>query len=133
MNLATIRSDLKARLATISGLTTYDTVPAKPEVPCAIVQPVSINVHQTFERGSSDVRFSITVLVQCADWPSAQNALDTYASIGATGSIVDALESPTTGTEDVTVETIDGYGTVQLGEGVQYGTVTFNVLTGMSA
>lgn len=132
MNLATIRDDLKARLATITGLTTYDTVPAKPEVPCAIVQPTTITVHVTFERGSSDVRFSVLVLVQCADWPSAQDALDSYVSIGTATSIVDVLESPTTGTEDVTVETIDNYGTVQVGEN-QYGTVTFNVLIGMSA
>lgn len=132
MNLATIRDDLKARLATITGLTTYDTVPAKPEVPCAIIQPTTINVHVTFERGSCDVRFSVLVLVQCADWPSAQDALDSYVSIGTATSIVDVLESPTTGTEDVTVETIDNYGTVQVGEN-QYGTVTFNVLTGMSA
>lgn len=132
MNLATIRDDLKARLATISGLTTYDTVPAKPEVPCAIVQPATITVHVTFEPGSCDVRFSVMVLVQCADWPSAQDALDSYVSIGTATSIVDALESATTGTEDVTVETIDNYGTIQHGEN-QYGTVTFNVLTGMSA
>jgi hypothetical protein len=131
MNLATIRDDLKARLATITGLTTYDTVPAKPEVPCAIVQPATINVHVTFERGSCDVRFSVLVLVQCADWPSAQDALDGYCSIGAAGSIVDALESATTGSEDVTVETIDNYGTTTVGENM-YGTVTFNVLTGMS-
>jgi hypothetical protein len=132
MNLATIRDDLKARLATISDLTTYDTVPAKPEVPCAIVQPATINVHVTFEPGSCDVRFSVLVLVQCADWPSAQDALDSYVSIGTATSIVDALESATTGSEDVTVETIDNYGTTTVGENM-YGTVTFNVLTGLSA
>jgi hypothetical protein len=131
MNLATIRDDLKARLATITGLTTYDTVPAKPEVPCAIVQPTTINVHVSFERGSSDVRFSVLILVQCADWPSAQDALDGYCSIGVVGSVVDALEAATTGSEDVTVETIDNYGTTTVGENM-YGTVTFNVLTGMS-
>lgn len=134
MNLGLIRDDLKARLATIAGLTTYDTVPAKPEVPCAIVQPASVNVHVTFERGSCDVRFSVLVLVQCADWPSAQDALDGYVSIGTgnASSVVDALESATTGTEDVTVETVDGYGTTTVGESM-YGTVTFNVLTRMSA
>jgi hypothetical protein len=42
------------------------------------------------------------------------------------------LESATTGSEDVTVETIDNYGTTTVGENM-YGTVTFNVLTGMSA
>jgi hypothetical protein len=132
MNLATVRDDLKTRLATITGLTAYDTVPAKPEVPCAVVQPASINVHASFERGSSDVRFTVQVLVQCADWPSAQDALDGYASIGQSGSIVDALETAAGGSEDVTVETVNGYGLAQVGEN-QYGTVTFNVLIGMSS
>lgn len=132
MNLGAIRDDLKARLATIADLTTYDTVPAKPEVPCAIVTPTTITVHVTFERGSSDVRFSVLMLVQCADWPSAQDALDGYVSIGTAASVVDALESATTGNEDVTVETIDSYGTVSVGENL-YGTVTFNVLIGTSS
>lgn len=132
MNLATIRDDLKTRLSTISQLIVYDTVPAKPEVPCAIVQPNVITVHATFERGSCDVRFTVLVLVQCADWPSAQDALDGYVSIGSSGSLVDAIEGAAGGTEDVTVETIDGYGTVQIGEN-QYGAVTLNVLIGMSS
>lgn len=125
MNLSTIRDDLKARLATISGLTTYDTVPAKPEVPCAIVQPKSGLVHSTFERGSGDIQVAVIVLVQCADWPSAQDALDTYMAVGATGSIVDALEL-TAGAAEVSVETWENYGTdSSLGD--MYGTVTLNL------
>jgi hypothetical protein len=125
MNLATIRDDLKARLATIGGLTTYDTVPAKPEVPCAIVQPKSGLVHATFERGSGDIQVEVTVLVQCADWPSAQDALDSYLSVGATGSMVDALEL-TAGAAVVTVDTWAEYGTATVGDAM-YGTVTLNL------
>src|SRR5437870_6540207 len=121
MNLATIRDDLKARLATISGLQTYDTVPAKPEVPCAIVQPDS-GSRQSFERGSFDVRFLVTMMVQCADWPSAQDALDGYISVGTTGSAIDALEGFSTGADDATVESWDSYGTISYGENL-YGTV----------
>jgi hypothetical protein len=132
VNLSTIRGDLKTRLATIPALTTYDTEPAKPEVPCAIVVPASGTVHVTFERGSCDVRFTVQVLVQCSDWPSAQDALDGYVSIGTSTSIVDALEQAAGGAEDVTVETWDGYGMVQIGEN-QYGTVAFHVLIGMSS
>ena len=133
MNLSTIRDDLKTRLATIGGLNIYDTVPAKPEVPCAVVEPDTVAVHSSFERGSCDVRFKILMLVQCADWPSAQDALDGYASIGQTGSVVDALETAAGGSEFVTVDTIDGYGTVQIGEGGMFGSVTFHVAIGMSA
>jgi len=135
MNLATIRTDLKTRLATNTGLTVYDTVPAKPVVPCAVIQPKMISpVHATFERGSGDVHVTILMLVQCADWPTAQNALDAYVSVGTTGSIVDALElnAGSGGTEDVTVDTIDGYGTVQVGENL-YGTVSFNAIVRMSS
>lgn len=125
MNLATIRDDLKARLATISGLTTYDTVPAKPEVPCAIVQPRSGLVHATFERGSGDIQVAVIVLVQCADWPSAQDALDGYMTVGAAGSIVDALEL-TAGAAEVTVVSWENYGTdTSLGD--MFGTVTLNL------
>jgi hypothetical protein len=132
MNLGTVRDDLKTRLATVTGLTTYDTVPAKPEVPCAVVQPGLILVHASFDRGSCDVGFRVMVLVQCADWPSAQDALDGYCALGASGSVVDALEGAAGGSEDVTVDTIDGYGTVPVGENL-FGTVTFNVTVRMSS
>ena len=125
MNLATIRDDLKARLATITGLTTYDTTPAKPEVPCAIVQPRSGLVHATFERGSGDIQIAVQILVQCADWPSAQDALDTYLSVGVTGSVVDALEL-TAGAAVLSVDTWNEYGLVSVGEAM-YGTVTLNL------
>lgn len=127
MDLAAIRDDLKTRLATIGGITAYDTVPAKPEVPCAIVHPGLITFHRTFDRGSCDVRFTVVILVQCADWPSAQDALDSYVSTGTATSIVDALEQAAGGTDDITVETSDGYGTTTIGENM-YGTVIFNVL-----
>lgn len=132
MNLATIRADLKTRLATVGGLNTYDTVPAKPEVPCAIVEPSSGVPHASFERGSGDVRFNVTMLVQCADWPSAQAALDTCVSTGAAGSVVDALEIGVGGWEDVTVESWDGYGLAQVGE-AQYGSVVFHVVVPTSS
>jgi hypothetical protein len=131
VNLSTIRDDLKTRLATISGLQTYDTVPAKPEVPCAIVEPASGTPHASFERGSGDVRFDVTMLVQCADWPSAQDALDGFLSTG-TGSVIDALETAPGGGEDVTVESWDGYGTAPLGENL-YGSVVLHVVVPTSS
>lgn len=132
MNLSTIRADLKMRLATISGLTAYDTVPAKPEVPCAVVQPSLITVHKAFERGACDIEFKVLVLVQCADWPSAQGALDGYINVGSSTSIVDALETAVGGSENVVVDTIDGYGTTTIGENM-FGTVTFNAVVRSSS
>lgn len=134
MNLATIRDDLKTRLATISGLQVYDTVPASPVVPCAIVTPSSIIVHAAFERGACEVRFTVQVLVQLAEWATAQDALDGYCAIGASTSVVDAIELQTTGGEDATVETVEDYGTTTSDDGLtSYGTVTFNVVVHTSA
>lgn len=126
MNLATIRDDLKTRLATVTGLTAYDTVPAKPEVPAAVIQPASGRVHSTGERGSCDLEFKVMALVQCADWPSAQDALDVFVSVGVSGSLIDALETAAGGPEQVAVTTWDGYGTTIIGENL-FGTVTLNV------
>lgn len=132
MNLATVRDDLKTRLATVSGLAAYDTVPAKPEVPAAVVQPASARVHSSGERGSCEIEFKVLALVQCADWPSAQDALDVFVSIGVTGSLIDALETAAGGSEQVTVTDWDGYGTTMVGENM-YGTVTLNVTVWMSS
>jgi len=132
VNLSTVRDDLKARLATVSGLQTYDTIPAKPEVPCAILKPASCTVHSSFDRGSSELRFDVLVLVQAADWPSAQDALDGYLALGVSGSLIDVLESPTTGSEDVTVESWDSYDPLQISEQI-YGSVVLHVLIGMSS
>lgn len=127
MNIAAIREDLQTRLQTIDGLETYDTTPAAPQVPCVIVYPISGLVHEAFERGASNIRFGLQILVQLADWPSAQNALDSYLTVGSTTSIVDAVELNLYGGEDVTVENWDGYGQVEIGS-VTYASVTFYVV-----
>ncbi len=123
MNIATIRADIANRLESISGLEVYGTVPGSPQVPCVIIRPVSGVVHDAFERGASNIRFALEVLVQLADWVSAQNALDAYLTIGDPSSIVDAVELNLTGGDDVTVENWDGYGKVAYGE-VEFATVT---------
>lgn len=132
MNLSTVRDDLKSRLATISGLQLYDTVPAKPEVPCVIVKPASGTVHLSFDRGSSELRFDLIVLVQAAEWASAQDALDGYLAIGAAGSLVDAVEAFSAGSEEVAADSWDSYDLIQIGESM-YGSVTLHVTVEMSS
>ena len=131
MNISTIRGDLQTRLQTISGLQVYDTVPAKPEVPCVVVQPVSGVVHGAFDRGASDIRFALQVLVQLADWEAAQNALDSYLTVGTPDSIVDAVELELFGGEDLTAENWDGYGHISVGD-TDYASVTLYVVATMS-
>lgn len=122
MNVAALRALLAGRLATIPNLTVYSTAPAKPEVPCAIVQLVSVAPIELWT--ACDVRFSVQVLVQLADWESAQTALDKFISTGSASSVINALEAPSPGTDNVEVVMVDNYGHLPLGE-VHYGSVTF--------
>lgn len=134
MNPSTIRDGLASRLATISGLQVYDTMPASVNVPCAFVLPDSpaVFVHGTMGHGFCDVRFTVTVLVQLADWPSAQDALDAYVATGTseTSSVVEALEATAVavggGAQQVVVMEIGDYGTTEIGTDT-YGSVVFNV------
>ena len=132
VNISTIRADIQTRLQTIDDLQVYAVTPASPQVPCVIVYPISGLVHEAFERGASNIRFGLQILVQLADWPSAQNALDSYLTVGTTTSIVDAMEQELFGGEDLTVENWDGYGQVDIG-GLSYASVTLYVLAMMSS
>jgi len=124
MDLAAARTAVKNRLATISGLTAYDTVPGSPQVPCVIVRPELIDLSAVFDVGPADVRFALQVLVQLSDWASAQNALDAYISTGTSTSIADAFNA---GAPNAAVLTADGYGHVDYGE-VTFACVTFHVV-----
>ncbi len=132
MNITAIRADIANRLEAISGLQVYDKVPGNPQVPCVVIHPVSGVVHDAFERGASGLRFGLQVLVQLADWPSAQDALDGYLTIGSPTSIVDAVELNLTGGDDVTVENWDGYGHLSIGD-TDYATVTLYAVVLTSA
>lgn len=125
MDLGATRDTIKTALATISGLQVYDTVPANPEVPCAIVIPDGATYHEALDSTSNGLRFAIRVLVQLGEWASAQDLLDSYCSTGTSTSIPDAMEA----TDTVTVETFDSYGIATLGtenNPVSYGTVVFH-------
>ncbi len=113
-------------MSTVVGLQVYDTIPASPEVPCAIVAPENATYHVDLS-GSVDLTFQIRVLVQLADWESAQDLLDGYCSTGVSTSIPDAIES----LDIATAVTFDGYGVVTLGteaNPMAYGTVVFHVM-----
>ena len=98
-NVATIRDALKTNLSTVSGLNVYDTVPDKPEPPCAIVQPDTANfiIRETMAKGVVSLHFVVTVLVGRVVDDAAQDNLDAYLKTSGTGSIWAALESDTTG------------------------------------
>lgn len=125
MNLGTIRSTLQGRLSAISGLQSYTTIPAQPQVPCVVLHIQQVNVHTALSGSDAcTVRVGVQLLVQFTDWATTQNSLDSYIDTGTATSIIDALE----GGFDTLVESVDGYGHVELADGVSYGTATFTTL-----
>lgn len=93
-----LRSGLKARLATISGLRAYATMPPKPEAPAAAVLPRSWRYHDTFD---DKMRWEFEVHIYVSpgqDLNRAQTAFDAYISPTGTNSVKAAIEAdPTLG------------------------------------
>lgn len=125
MNLATERAAIKALLGTIAGLQVYETVPARINTPCAIVDVKPFEPHACLDAGSMDAEFTIQVLVQWTDWESAQAALDAYLTTGTATSVIDAIQA---GGAAYVVDKMDSYGTVKLDGGeTTYGSATVQV------
>ena len=94
-SFSTVRTALAARLATISSLHAYDTIPGTVEVPAAIVTipPGQFVTYDTaMARSADDLTFSILLLVSPADDAIAQDALDAYLAGTGTSSIKTAIE-----------------------------------------
>ena len=89
--LATLRDELKVRLATISGLHAHDIWPEPVVTPAAIVLPETVGVDATFSGEQFDT-FGIVVIVQASNMRIAQDALDPYISRSGAPSIQAALE-----------------------------------------
>ncbi len=109
MNLDTIRSDLAARIATVSGITSYADTPSNPVVPAALVHPATINPQPCMDSTSADIDFKVRIIVPLSDYTDAQKAVDAFLSAN---SVVDAIQAPTTGSESMNVGAIDEYGIV---------------------
>ena len=128
--IAEIRSGLKTRLATISGLRTTDTVPDVINPPVAIVMPQTVTYDETMRRGLATYTFTVMVIVGRASERSAQTALDSFvAQTGAT-SVKAAIEGDKTlgGTVfDTRVTTMRSYGSTTQGD-VLYLATEFTVL-----
>ena len=119
IDISAVRTTLAGRLTPI--LTTYSTVPAKPEVPCAYIGPTVSDPHATLG-GAATVEATIQILVQLADWDTAQKALDAYLPSGS-GSVISALEDTAGST---VVKQVGPYGHVTIGE-VTYAALTLTV------
>jgi len=102
-----IRDALKTRVATISALNVYDTMPENVNVPAAIVYPSpgTFLTHQTMD-GAADLEFAVIVLVSAGVDDLAQDELDGYLAGSGATSIKAAIEAdPRLGN---TVENVSG-------------------------
>lgn len=133
MDIGSIRDGLKTRLATVSGLRTYDTAPDKPEVPAAVVLPDDpfINYHEAMNAGLAILNFRVIVVVNRATVERAQDALDGYLSSGTgeSSSLIDAIEADGTlggNAADVIVDQAGRYGSQRFGT-IDYGTAELSV------
>jgi hypothetical protein len=95
-NDSAIRSGLKTRLETISGLTVYKFVPGQINVPAAIVQRRRTGFDAVMAAGADDWEYVATLLVGWADPEVAQATMsDFLARTGAT-SVKAAIEGDET-------------------------------------
>ena len=93
---STVRANLKARLATITGLKTYDYIPDSVNVPGAVVGQLDLNFDATFNRGFDNTTCTILLIVGRMSESAGQTKLDGYlASTGST-SVKAAIEADAT-------------------------------------
>lgn len=95
-SVTAIRAGLKTRLATISGLNTYDLVQGGITSPAGVVSRRRTTYDATFAGDHHDMLFVVTVYVQATSIRSAQDQMDGYLATSGSGSIVAAIEGDKT-------------------------------------
>lgn len=126
--LSAIRDGLKTRLATITGLRAYDTIPDDINIPAAIVGvPESIEFDTTYGRGADRYTIPVRVYASLASERAGQDKLDGYLAASGSGSVKAAIEGdPTLGgaAHTTRVTQARGYGVYEIA-GVSYLGVEF--------
>lgn len=92
-NDAAIRTGLKTRLETITGLSVYKFVPAQINVPAAVISRRSTRFDATMADGSDDWEYVVTVLVGWAEQEVGQAAMSGYLARTGSTSIKAAIET----------------------------------------
>ena len=95
MNVTNVRAGLKTRLATITGLRVWDSIPDQVTPPGAVVGQLDFTFDIDNARGLDIANCDIYVIVQRFDARSSQNQLDDYLGSGAK-SIKTAIEADRT-------------------------------------
>tara|TARA_R100001440_G_scaffold37494_2_gene56810 strand:- start:5430 stop:5840 length:411 start_codon:yes stop_codon:yes gene_type:complete len=128
---SSIRSGLKTRLETISGLMVYDYVPDFIDPPTALVAPFnSLNFDSTMQRGSDTYEIPVILYVSKVDAETGQDNLDSFLAASGSNSIKAAIEGDTTlGGAAMSVRVVNAtdYGEYEVTQGTSFLGVTFNV------
>jgi hypothetical protein len=95
MNVTNVRTGLKTRLATITGLRVWDSIPDQVTPPGAVVGQLDFTFDIDNARGLDIANVDVYVIVQRFDARSSQNQLDDYLGSGAK-SIKTAIEADRT-------------------------------------
>jgi len=126
-----IRSGLKTRLETISGLMVYDYVPDFIDPPTVLIAPFNtLNFDSTMQRGSDTYEIPIILYVSKVDAETGQDNLDSFLAASGSNSVKAAIEADTTlGGAAMSVRVINatGYGEYEVTQGTSFLGVTFNV------
>jgi hypothetical protein len=97
MSIGAVMDGLGARLATISGLRTYDYPADAVSVPAGIVLfPETVNYDATMARGSDQADFQLLVLVGKVSDRSARDALALYMNGEGARSVKTVVEADRT-------------------------------------
>jgi len=93
---STVRSNLKTRLATITGLRVYDHVPDSVNVPGAVVGQLDITFDASFNRGFDNATCTIILIVGRMSEQAGQSKLDGYLAGTGSTSVKAAIEADVT-------------------------------------
>lgn len=93
---ATIRTGLKTRLDTITGLSVYKFVPGQINAPAAIIQRRRTNFDATMADGADDWEYVVTMLCSWADPNLAQTKMSGYLARTGSTSVKAAIETDET-------------------------------------
>ncbi len=135
--LAQMRAGLKTRLATISGVQTYASRPAVPNLPCLFPGGVSnVIYHSAMGNGLAEWTFSVWALVSDAKpTEQAQADLDLYLDSTGTSSVRVAIEGDGTlggVVDDCVVDSSNGEAIYVTEQGSYYGAeFSIRVLAGI--
>ena len=128
---SSIRDGLKTRLATISGVTVYDTVPDFLDPPAIIIAPFNtLNFDTTMARGADTYEIPVILYIQRVDAASAQDSLDAFLASSGGSSVKAAIEGDLTlggAAMSARVVSATDYGEYEVSQGTSYLGVTFNI------